>query len=451
MTKANPINNPIISGKESNVGSGGLHRMGVIPSMTAGAIVVLIFFGGFGTWAALAPLDSAAIAIGTLAVESRRKKVQHLEGGIIGEILIDEGSVVELGAPLIRLDTTQAQIRHELHRGQLRSASAQSARLSAERDELEAVVFPDWLIAETGSPEVAAILSGEERIFEARRDSIAGRAAILQQRILQLEEEITGLHGQNAAQNRERGLISEEISTVQSLFDQGLATKPRLLALQRAAANIDGERARFQAAIARAEQRIGETRLEIDGLKSNMLNSVVQEFRDVETRIADLRERIAAAEDILARTEIVAPASGTVVSLQVFTTGGVISPGETLMEIVPTGDPLLIEARVNPNDIDVVHPGQEASVQFLAFSQRRTPSFTGRVIQVSADLLTDERSGVTYYLGRISIDENQDGLDELELYPGMQVEVLIRTGARTAIDYFLEPLTSSMNRALRED
>ncbi|MCZ6603553.1 MAG: HlyD family type I secretion periplasmic adaptor subunit [Alphaproteobacteria bacterium] len=430
---------------------GELRRMGVIPSMTVGAVFVLAFFGGFGAWAAFAPLDSAAIALGTLAVESRRKTVQHLEGGIVGEILVDEGTVVEAGQPLIRLDTTQARIGYELFLGRHRSAAAQGARLAAERDGLDAIVFPDWLSADASVPNVAAILAGEERIFAARRDAIASAGAILQQRILQLEEEIDGLERQIAAQNRELGYINEEISTVQSLLDEGLATRPRLLALQREGANIDGERARFQAAIARAGQRIGEAQLEIDDLGTAKMNAVVQELRDVETRIADLRERIAAARDVLERTEIVAPVSGTVVGLQVFTSGGVIGPGTVLMEIVPTDDPLIIEARVAPNDIDVVHPGQVANVKFLAFSQRRTPSFTGQVLQVSADLLIDGRSGQAYYLARISIDEDQDGLEELNLYPGMQAEVLIKTGERTAIEYLLEPLTSSMNRALRED
>lgn len=430
---------------------GDLRRMGVIPSMTVGAIFIAVFFGGFGAWAAFAPLDSAAIAVGTLAVESRRKTIQHLEGGIVGEILVDEGSVVTVGEPLIRLDTTQSQIRFELHRGQLRAAVALSARLTAERDGLDGIVFPDWLAADASNPDVAEIMAGEERIFAARRNAIANRVAILGQRVLQLAAEITGLHGQIAAQDRELGYIRDEISTVQSLFDQGLATMPRLLALRREAASIDGERARFDGAIARAEQRIGETQLEIDDLSTSMMNAVVQELRNVQTQIADLGERIAAAEDILERTEIIAPVSGTVVGLQVFTAGGIISPGAPLMDIVPTDDPLIIEARVEPNDIDVVHPGQEARVHFSAFSQRRTPSFTGLVFQISADLLTDENSGQAYYLARITIDEDQDGLDELNLYPGMQVEVMIKTGARTAIDYILEPLTSSMNRALRED
>ena len=427
-----------------------LRQMELLPTMAVGALVVLLFFGGLGAWAAIAPLDSAAIAAGTLSVQSRRKTIQHLEGGIVSDILVDEGSVVAAGDPLIRMDTTQAQIRYGLYHGQLRAAAALAARLRAERDGLDTIAFADWLLTAQSDPEVAQILTGQRNIFVARREAKVSQTSILNQRILQLEEEIGGLEGQIAAQNSEIGFINSEIATVRDLLDQGLATRPRLLSLQREKANVEGERAQNIGGIARAEQRIGEAQLEIEGLGTEMINAVVQELRQVETHIADLNERIAAARDILERTEITAPVAGTVVGLNVFTTDGIIHPGAPLMEIVPIGDVLIVEARIDPIDIDVVQPGQEARVRFSAFSRRRMPSFTGRVQQISADLLTDARSGITYYLARISIDENQAGLDGIELYPGMQAEIMIKTGARTALRYLLDPLTQSMNRALRD-
>jgi len=429
-----------------------LRSMGVLRVVGAGALVIGLFFGGFGAWAALAPLDSAAIAPGVVVVLSQRKTLQHLEGGIVAEILADEGTSVQAGDVVLRLDATQSRIRLELLEGQLQAAQARAARLAAERDGRERVDYPEWLRERAaGNVETANMLAGQDRIFAARRQQLANRKAILEQRVRQLEEEILGLRAEIRTQDRSLALVEKEIAAVRSMVEKGVEPETRLMALERDAATLEGARARNRAAIARAEQRIGETRLQVDDLRAGHLTEIVGELREVEDEIADIRDRMAAAEDVLRRTDVIAPVSGVVVNLQVHTTGGVVGPGEPLMDLVPGEDELIIEARLQPTDIDVVQPGLSALVRLTAFKQRSTPSFEGIVRQVSADRLVDAQTGEAYYRVRVSLVEGQAGLSDLELHPGMPVEVMIRTGERTLFSYLAGPILDSLGRALRED
>jgi len=429
-----------------------LRSLAALRLASVGVLVVFVFFGAFGAWAALAPLDSAAIAPGTVNVLSQRKTLQHLEGGIVTEILVDEGSRVSAGDVVIRLDATQAKIRLDLLQGQLYAAEASAARLEAERDGLDAIQFPEALSALVSEvPKVAKVMTGQQRIFAARKEQLTNRAQILNSRIRQLEEEINGLQAEISTQNRELVLIGEELDSVSSMVAKGVEPRTRLLALKRNAARIEGERAQNKAAIARARQAIGETSLQIDDLDANNLTEVVAELRTVENEIADARERIAAARDILSRTEVIAPVSGVVVNLQVHTTGGVVGPGEPLLDLVPGDDDLIIEARLALTDIDVVHVGLPARVQLTAFNQRSTPSFEGEVRHVSADRIEDRHSGEAYYRLRVELLEGQSDLELLELYPGMPVQVMVRTGERTLLAYLVEPIVDSFGRALKED
>lgn len=429
-----------------------LRRMGVLRVVGVGALVVGLFFGGFGAWAALAPLDSAAIAPGVVVVLSQRKTLQHLEGGIVAEILVDEGTKVQAGDVVLRLDATQSRIRLELLEGQLQAAEARAARLAAERDELARIDYPDWLRERAArDAETANMLAGQDRIFAARQQQLANRKAILEQRVRQLDEEILGLRAEIRTQDRSLKLIEKETVAVRSMVAKGVEPETRLMAIERDAAMLEGARARNRAAIARAEQRIGETRLQVDDLRAGHLTEIVGELREVEDEIADIRDRMAAAEDVLRRTEVIAPVSGVVVNLQVHTTGGVVGPGEALVDLVPGEDELIIEARLQPTDIDVVQPGLSALVRLTAFQQRSTPSFEGIVRQVSADRLVDAQTGEPFYQVRVSLVEGQAGLSELELHPGMPVEVMIRTGERTLFAYLAGPILDSLGRALRED
>ncbi len=416
-----------------------------------GGVIIAMFFGGLGAWSALAPLDSAAIAPGRVTVEGNRKTVQHLEGGIIAEIAIREGDRVEAGQRLISLDRTVPSATLELLRGRHLETRALVARLVAERNGDPTIAFPDILTPERHDPRVAAIRDGQVKIFEARRRSLAGQKAILQQQVAQFSEEIVGLEGQIAAEDEQLRLLSDEIAGIEDLVEKGLARRPQLLALQRRAAEIGGSRSRNQAEIARARQGVAEAELRIVDLDQRQLAEVVQKHQDEQAALFDVAERMRAAETVLQRTDITAPLAGTVVDLQVHTIGGVIGTGEALLDIVPSDDRLVILAKVDPGDIDVVRPGLSSHVQFSAFSQRDVDPIEGVVTSVSADRLIDQQSGDSYYLAKVEIPEGwQNALGDLTVVPGMQADVLIVTGARTPLQYILQPLTQNLNRAFRE-
>ena len=426
-------------------------RIGVAPVLLSGAAIIGLFFVAFGGWAAWAPLKSAAIAPGVVAVESNRKTIKHLEGGIIAELKVRDGDVVKAGQTLIRLDDTQARVTLDRLRGRIVAARALEARLIAERDGAARIAFPASLTADGADKANAETLAGQVKIFVTRKESLAGQQSILKQQTAQLNEEIVGLKGLIGAENTQIKLIDAEIQDVQSLVRKGLAKRSRLLALQRQQAEIEGARSRNTAAVARAKQQIAETRLRVSELKTQRLNQVVEELRATQTELFDLEERIRSAEDVLVRTQITAPLDGTIVGLQIHTPGGVIGPGEPLMDLVPSGAGMIIESQVDPNDIDVVHAGLPAQVRLTAFNQRNLAPIEGKVLTVSADRLTDERTGVPYFLARVVLVEDLAEDLAVALYPGMQAEVMIVTGERTVLDYIFRPLSQSLGRAFRED
>ncbi len=424
----------------------------MVRPIMAAMVVILVFCGGLGAWAALAPLDSAAIALGRVTVAGNRKTVQHLEGGIIDELRVKEGDELEKGKVLIRLDDTQARAQLELHRIRHDTLLAREARLLAERDDAGAIAFPASLTSRQHQTAVEKLLAGERAVFAARRRAMQGRIDIFRKRIVQLGKEIMSLEAQVAAEREQLGLIEEELDSVGKLVDKGLMDKTRLLALKRAAAELKGSRGEHQGLIARAQQRIGETELQIIDLENSTMNQVVSELSDVQGDLVDVRERLKAAKDVLARTEIRAPQAGLVVGLNVHTESGVVAPGQRLLDIVPKDDVLVVEAEVDPNDIDVVRVGLSAQVRLTAFKQRSTPPLEGGVTRVSADSFTHEHTGATYFLVRIAIDPMEsEKLDGGELYPGMPAEVMIVTGEQTALEYMLAPIRDSFRRAFRED
>ena len=414
--------------------------------MALAGVVVVLFLGGFTAWAALAPLESAAIAPGALGVSGERKTVQHLEGGIVARIAVAEGDVVAAGQTLLVLDDTQPHAALAQLEGQRRSAAALQARLIAERDGLEAIAWPERL----RMPDDDGVLATQERIFAARKASFDNEIAILERRIAQIREQAAGYEGHIAAQDREIALLSEEARDIRPLVEKGHMPKPRLRALEREEAEVTGARARNRAQVARLAQAIGETRLQIVRLGNARRTEVTTELREVEARLADLNERLVAARDVLARTRVAAPVAGIVVGLGVFTHGAVIAPGQRLMDIVPAGDRLVVEARVAPTDIDSVAVGLSAQVRLTAFSLLTTPPLDGHVIRVSADAFTDDRTGAAWYEARIGLDPGQAALEGLQLVPGMPAEVMIVTGASTPLEYLLKPILTSMDRALRE-
>jgi HlyD family type I secretion membrane fusion protein len=418
----------------------------------AGAVSIVAFAGVFGLWSTTAMLDSAAVAEGRVIVESQRKTVQHLEGGIVHRIFATEGMRVEAGTPLVVLDQTQTRSSLDTLRSQQDELLAREARLLAERTGSKAVTFPLELVARTDDPPIAELLDGQRRLFAARSETLEGQINILIQRRAQLDAEVAGLRAQVASTDSQLGFITEEMQDARGLVGKGLERKSRLLVLEREAANLQGRRGEYLASIARAGQRRGETDLQILDLHNKRTEEVAKDLREVQGSLREISERLHAAEDVLERTVVRAPVSGLVMNLQVHTAGGVVGAGKPILDIVPQDDNLLIEAKLRPADIDSVHTGLPAQIRLTAFKQWRTPLLSGRVRYVSGDALIDQRTGEASYSAHLVVDRGElQRAGGLNLQPGMPAEIMIVTGRRTALDYLLLPLKESFSRAFREE
>jgi len=430
-----------------------ISESGLRSRLVFGIAIIGVFFAGFGVWAGFAPLQSGAIATGSVNVAGQRKTLQHLEGGIVSGLLVKEGDAVKAGQVLVRLSNTRALAQIQLLGGQLAGLLAATARLEAERDDQKNIpVKKEILRALNGNKDkYREIISGQEAIFQSRRDAFESQRDLTRQQVRQLQEEISGLTAEISSQNRQLALIQEEIRDLTGLLNKGYARKPQVLDLQRQDAALQGARDRNTSNIARAKQAIIEAELGLIETRTKALNEIVTELSDTQQSISDIRERLTASADILSRVEIRAPVSGRVVNLQIFTEGGVIGPGAPIMDIVPENGLLIIEARINPVDIDVVHAGLEAEIRLSAFRADEIPVIQGIVETVSADSLSDQISGQSYYVARIVLAEGAQLPKGKPLYPGMPAEVLIVTGQRTALSYLLEPITRSLNRSLREN
>jgi HlyD family secretion protein len=417
----------------------------------AGTFLGGVFVLGSAVWAAYAPLESAAHATGQVIVESSRKTVQHLEGGIIGAILVHDGEQVKAGQTLIRLDDTKARTALTSLQGELWDSYAREARLIAERDGAAQPVYPEALLDKAGTPVVALVIAGQNKIFETRRSLQKSKADLIRQRIAETGEEIVGLKAQEAAARQRIGLIHEEIAGVSQLVEKGLAPKPRLLSLQRDLADIEGRRGETIAQIARAQQTIAESQVSILNLENDTQNEVAEQLRETQRKMHDLKEKIQEASDVLARVEVKAPEDGIVQDLHVHTAGGVITAGEPLLDLVPPKDRLVVEVQLRPEDIDLVRPGLPALVRLTPYKQRRVPPIDAKVTYVSADRLVDKHNNQPYYAAKVALDpEKLAALNGVEMIPGMPAEVMIKTGETTVALYALSPVLDSFHRAFTE-
>lgn len=417
----------------------------------AGTALIGIFLIGFGTWAAVAPLENAAVANGTVVSESNRKTIQHLEGGIISAIFVHDGDVVAAGQILIRLDDTKARTTLDALRGQLWDAKAREARLFAERDGADEIQFPSGLVDNQAEPAIAAI-AGQQKIFETRRSLQRSKIAEIRERINQVHEEITGREAELGALQRRILFLQEELGGVREMVAKGLERRPRLFSLERDLAEAEGKRGDTMAQIAKAKQTIAESQVSILTQQNDTQKEVADELRDAQKKIHELSEQTQAAADVLARTEVKAPEDGIVTDLHVHTPGGVVNAGEPLLDLVPDADRLIVEAQVRPEDIDRVHEGLSAQVRLLPYKQRRTPSIDAKVIYVSADHLTDKRTNQPYFTARLRLDEEQLAAlgSDVKIVPGMPSEAMIKTGETTVAAYALSPILDSFHRAFRE-
>jgi HlyD family secretion protein len=419
-------------------------------NLLGGLAAVALLAGGVGGLAATTELGGAVIAPGTMVVDMNVKKVQHPTGGVVGELRVRDGDRVKSGDIVVRLDETITRANLAIVVKSLNELHARLARLEAERDDSAAVQFPAELLARSADPEVKRVIDGERNLFQLRRKASIGQKQQLRERIQQLREEIQGITGQVAARKREIELIGEELVGVRDLWRKNLVQIQRVTALERDAARLEGARGQLIAATAQSKGRISEIELQIIQIDQDLHSEVAKELREVQAKIAELVERKVTAEDQLKRIDIRAPQDGLVHQLAVHTVGGVITPGETMMLIVPEADNLTVEAKLNPQDIDQVQPGQKAVLRFSTFNQRTTPELNGMVIRVSADLTTDKQTGVSYYTVRISIPEAEVArLGGLKLLPGMPLEAFIQTGDRTVLSYLMKPMTDQIARSFR--
>jgi HlyD family secretion protein len=418
----------------------------------AGNLLVLCFMLGLGTWASLAPLESAAIASGVVESESSRKTIQHLEGGIVKRILVSDGDIVRSGQTLIELDDTRAGSEMQSLQGQFWDAAARAARLQAEQQRFERIAIPDALEQDSRQNGVAAAaVSAQQFIFQARMQVHESQLAVIRERRRQVEKEIEGLKAQETATGQRVDIVREELDMVATLVNKGLERRPRLLNLQRELADVEGRRGEIAAQIARAGQVISEQQATLFKLESERQNEIAQSLREAQNQIFQLRERLLAARDQLSRTEVKAPEDGVITDLRVHTAGGVIGAGAPLMDLVPRQDRLIVTARLRPEDIDVVHPGLSAEVHLVPYNQRRVPRLKGTVVHISADRLLDKRTDQPYYATKIRIDDGQIAANDIQIVPGMPVQVFITTGRGTVALYALRPLLDSFRGAFRED
>ena len=419
--------------------------------IVTGLIVLVAFFAGLGGWAAYAPLNGAVVAQAVVKVEGNRKSIQHLDGGIVKQLLVGEGQYVEAGQTVVVLDDTQARAMVLMLSQQYDVYRAEQARLVAERDGAAEVIFPSELEARRTNPDVRMLLDGQAKQFEIRRKALSGQTSVLQQRIQELQEQIKGSKAQRTAQMEQIVLINSELKDQLELLAKSLTVRSRVLELQRAAAALNGRSGEITGDISKSQQAIGEIELQIIQLQNDFMTDMAKDLRDVQAKILDVIPRLEAAQDVLNRTEIRSPYAGYVVGLNVFSTGGVIGRGEKIMDIVPTGNDLTVEAKVDVNDIHNLHPGMRAELHFTAYKQRVIPVIHGELIEVAADRLTDERTGVPYYTALVKVDEGELAQSkQVKLYPGMAVTVMIPTEERTALDYLLGPVMASFDQAFRQ-
>jgi HlyD family secretion protein len=417
----------------------------------AGAVLVGALVVGLGGWASTAQISGALIAQGSIVVDSNVKKVQHPTGGVVGELFARDGDHVKAGDVLLRLDETVTRANLAIVNKGLIELYARKARLAAERDGADSMPVPSELTNRLNEPEVKEALGSERRLFELRHQDRLGQKQQLQERITQLQQQITGLAAQQSAKDKGLALIEQELAGVRDLWQKNLVQLTRLTSLQREEARLEGERGQIIAQAAEVKGKIAEIQLQIIQVDQDLSSDVAKELRETDSKIGEYVERKVTAEDQLKRTDIRAPQDGTVFQSTANTVGGVVVAGDPIMLIVPQSDNLLVEVKVDPKDIDQVQFGQQVVLRFTSFNVRTTPELKGTVSRIAADTNTDQRTGQSYYLVRIAMTADEIKLlGEVKLTPGMPVEAFISTGERTMLSYLVKPLHDQLMRAFRE-
>ena len=418
--------------------------------VVAGSILVGVLVIGLGGWASTAQISGALIAQGSIVVDTNVKKVQHPTGGVVGELFVRDGDHVKAGDVLLRLDETVTRANLAIVNKGLVEFYARKARLAAERDGADTMAVPPEVAGRLDEPDVKEALASERKLFELRHQDRLGQKQQLQERITQLQQQITGLAAQQSA--KDKGIATEqELQGVRDLWQKNLVQLNRLTSLQRDEARLEGERGRIIAQAAEVKGKIAEIQLQIIQVDQDLSSDVAKELREIDSKIGEYVERKITAEDQLKRTDIRAPQDGTVFQSTANTVGGVIAAGDPIMLIVPESDNLTVEVRVDPKDIDQIQLGQIVVLRFTSFNVRTTPEIDGTVSRIAADTSTDQRTGQSYYLVRIAMPVQElKRLGDVKLTPGMPVEAFVQTGDRTMLSYLIKPLHDQLMRAFRE-
>ncbi len=444
--KAKQIAGPAAPPKKARKWKASKHLM-------VGFIALLVLVGGLGTWSVFANIAGAIVASGSIEVESNRQVIQHPEGGVVGEIKVDDGDTVVAGDVLIRFDDTQLRSELAVIEGQLFELIARRGRLQAESIGLSEIEFPGELVelATTSNIDIESLKEGQVRLFDARRQSLISEAEQLTERKLQIGLQINGVESQLEALTRQLELIRQELKNTQDLVEQGLARMPQLLALQREEAQLLGRVGELQAGVAESRGRIAEIEISLVKLESDLREEAITTLRDLEYRELELKERRLSSIETLSRLEVRAPVPGVIYGNTVYALRSVVRAAEPIMYVVPQDSPLIISSRIETIHIDEVRVGQAAKLVFSTFDARTTPELEGTVTRVSADVFTDENTGATYYQAEILPDEGElEKLAELDLIPGMPVESFIKTTDRSPLAYLVKPMMDYFNKAFRE-
>jgi HlyD family type I secretion membrane fusion protein len=415
----------------------------------------LVFFGGLTTlalmialfaWASIMQVASAAVATGQVTVEGNRKAVQHRDGGPVEAVFVREGQRVIKGEPLVKLNLSDSEAEEAVLRTQLLQALARVARLHAETGGGEPA-FP----AELSGADGRAVAQQEEELFRARRDAYLGQLGILSGQIEGAQQQIGALNGRLDAIGAQLQTVREEADSIASLVDEGLITKSRKLALDRAAAEYLGDQQMINSGIVEQKSMIEQGRLKKEQLEKDRSESIAKDLAEAEGQLADIRPRIVAVRDRLERGVLVAPEEGFVYGLTAFGSGAVLVPGQTVLEIVPANEALVLSVEIRPSDIDEVEPGQHVTVHLLAYRQRYQVKLSGVLQQISSDEIEDKVRQLKFYRGIVKLEQSEVARTGAELVPGMPVQVMIETGARTVMEYLLDPLLRTYEYALRDD
>lgn len=421
-------------------------------AVVVGFSVIALAFGGFGLWSTTVPIAGAVVANGQVVVASKRKQVQHPTGGVIRAFHAEDGTIVKQGQVLVELEDDDALERYARTRDSLFLALASEARLQAEALNLPEMQVPPDLAAEAAKQSaVKAIVDGQQRLFEVRLIELRGQLSIIEEQYQQLKNELAGLNAERQSATQQIGLTKKELDTVEDLFEKGYTTRTRVFSLRREVTQLSGSAGRIEASAARTRSALIENELKLVQARNQILTVVQGELRDTQAKIPTLREQYHAAKKAYDTMTIRAPVAGTVMASRINTLGSVVRAGDTILEIVPTDDRLMVEVQLRPNDVDSVKVGLETEITLTGLSQRTSEHLRGRVTHVSADALTDSRTSSTYFVAHIDVSDSElDRLKGVQLQPGMPAAVMIKTGERTALAYLTQPLADSINRAWRE-